>query len=55
MDYDQFFKALILISQRIFKGVDMHTSLELLFNSRLGALEDQIVQNDKGDSNQQIT
>jgi|LauGreDrversion4_2_1035121.scaffolds.fasta_scaffold83683_3 hypothetical protein len=44
-----------MISQRIFNGVDIHSSLELLYNSRLAALEEKIAQIDKGDSNQQIT
>ena len=54
MDFEQFFKAILIISQKIYKDLDIHSSLDLLFNTKLAILEESIVLNDKGDSNLQI-
>ena len=54
MDFEQFFKAVLIISQKIYKDLDIQSSLDLLFNTKLAILEESIVLNDKGDSNLQI-
>ena len=54
MDFEQFFKAILIISQKIYKDLDIQSSLDLLFNTKLAILEESIVLNDKGDSNLQI-
>jgi hypothetical protein len=42
MDFDQFFKSMVLISQKIFTGCDMRTSMELLTNSFIAPIEEAI-------------
>ena len=54
MDFDQFFKSMIIISQKIFLDSDLRTSLQLLCNSFITPIEDMISQTDRGDSNNQI-
>lgn len=55
MDFDQFFKSMILISQKIFTGCDLRTSMELLTNSFIASIEEAISVSDRGDSNTQIS
>jgi hypothetical protein len=42
MDFDQFFKALVLIASKIHPDHDPRTSLDLLYNAKLSVIEDQI-------------
>lgn len=54
MDFEQFFKAIVIISHKMTPDCDPRTSLELLYNGKLLPIEDQINLSSKGDSNQQI-
>ena len=54
MDFDQFFKSMIIISQKIFVDYDLRTSVQLLCNSFITPIEEMISQTDRGDGNNQI-
>ena len=43
MDFDQFFKSMIIISQKIAPQCDPKTSIELLYNGKLQQIDDHIL------------
>ena len=55
MDFDQFFKSIILIAQKIFTNCDIRTSMELLCTKFITPIEDMIALSGRGESNNQIS
>ena len=55
MDFDQFFKSMILISQKIFTNCDIRTSMELVCNQFMQPIEEMIAQSDRGEGSNQIS